>query len=766
MSSRSPGRYNLHRLGWSAFEDMCMQVMRVVLGETCSRFRPGADGGRDGWFQGVAAEYLVNQADLSGAFVVQCKHTSLARASLDAVDLKKEIEKVRTLAAKRTCHYVLMTNRQVTAQAEMRIRTAIEALRGVGRCLVLAETWIEDTIDAHPRLLRMVPRLYGIGDLSQIVSFVLQEQTRAVLEDLAVPLRTFVPTDSYRRAEKALHGHGFVVLVGPPASGKSAIAANLCLVNLAQNADIRVLRIEQADQFKSTWSPADANTIYWVDDVFGETTLDEERLREWAAALDKVEAARRRGARIVFCTRDYILSAAERKLKRSKADFISDARVRVEVTALSTDEREGILYNHIKDGDITKDQKSALKKYLPMLARLESFSPELARRLGNKRFYRALRYAPRELELRAFFDTPVQHFRDVIHGLSSGEMAALSACLHSGNALADPVADGVVADAVLRTYGVSIHAVRESLEALEGSLVKRVRQVTSQTWQLHHPSMVEALQEELAARPSQLALYLQSAQLHAVLRDTTTEIPSPNSRLLFVPDAAYGHLVQRFLMANAESMDGVASYLANRASSALLLALNEADPTVLDRALAVVPEPDGDDAAAHLAVRLHEESMLLARHRELASAAIRTAVEDSGWCGFLEVGSLEAALPGFEKYFLKEDAVRYFSSTRRLCDWYTKELVSVEDVDSALAAVEAHCARLRAALSRNGMLSQPNERRLAAVKADLDAHLAKQREELEEGEARRADYEQDAWEERRYEERHELENGRFADVDE
>lgn len=700
-----------------------------------------------------------------GAFVIQCKHTSLAHALLDVADLKKEIEKVRALAAKQPCHYILMTNRQVTALAEDRIRTAIEALPGVGSCLVLAETWIEDTIEAHPRLLRMVPRLYGIGDLSQIVSFVLQEQTRAVLDDLAVPLRTFVPTDSYRRAEKALHELRFVVLVGPPASGKSAIAANLCLVNLAQNADVRVLRIEQADQFKSTWSPADANTIYWVDDVFGETTLDEVRLREWAAALDKVEAARKRGARIVFCTRDYILSAAERKLKRSKADFINDARVRVEVTALSTNEREGILYNHIKDGDITKEQKRALKRHLPLLARLGSFSPELARRLGSKRFHRGLRYGAKELQ--AFFDTPVQHFRDVIHGLSSGEMAALSACLHSGNALPDPVADGAVAEAVLRAYGVSIHTVRDSLEALEGSLVKRVRQATSQTWQLHHPSMIEALQEELAARSAQLALYLQSANLHAVLRDTTTETPAPGSRLLFVPDAAYEHLLPRLLTASADVMESVASYLAVRASSAFLRAADAADSRLLDRALSVAPEPEGTDAAANLAVRLRREpAMFDERRRKLVQDALREAVEDSGWCGFLDVDGLRDALPGFEKTFVEGELERSFSSMVRLYDWYAQDLSSVELVDVALEALDSHGARLREAAQRSTEWTDSTAARLDAVKARLDERLHERRAEIEENEERRADYMEDEWKERYYEERYELEHGRFADVDE
>jgi hypothetical protein len=481
--TRASGRYNLHRLGWNAFEDLCMQIMRVVLGETCTRFVPGRDQGRDGWFRGNATQRLASQNQLSGDFVIQCKHTSTVHHPLDAEQLKKEVEKVKAIAANAPCHYLLMTNRQITAQRESAIRAAFEATEGVGTCLILGEAWIEDTVDSSPRLLRVAPRLYGIGDLSQILSSVIQQQSAALLEDLTDSLRTFVPTDSYRRAEKALHDHGFVVLVGPPASGKSAIAANLCMVSIAQDADVRVLRIEDADQFKSTWSPADKNTIYWVDDVFGETTLDDGRLREWAAALEKVEAARKRGARILFCTRDYILTAAERRLKKSKAEVVNDARVRVDVTSLSESEKAAILYNHIKHGDLTTEQKQSLKPHLSGLAPLSSFTPELARRLGSQRFHRGLTYRPNELQ--GFFEYPVQHFRDVIHGLAGSETAALAVCLLSSNSVPDPVPDDALAEAVLRTYSVSMQQVREAFELLEGSLIKRTRSATSQVWQTH-----------------------------------------------------------------------------------------------------------------------------------------------------------------------------------------------------------------------------------------------------------------------------------------
>jgi hypothetical protein len=517
--SRSSGRYNLHRLGWSAFEDFSLQVLRVVLGETVTRFVEGADGGRDGWFRGTPAGKLQSERNFTGDFVVQCKHSSRADCPLDLGDLKKELKKVEALAAKNPLHYVILTNRRLTAGHELKIRGGFEAIKGVLSCTVFGETWLEDTIDAHPRLLRLVPRLYGIGDLSQILSATIENQTRAVIEDLTDSLRTFVPTDSYRRAEKALHEHGFVVLVGPPASGKTAIAANLCMTAMAADPEVRVMRIEHVDQFKSSWSPADKKTLYWVDDVFGETTLDAQRLSEWSAALEKVESARKRGARIIFCTRDYILKDAHRHLKHSRAEAINDARVRIDVTNLSGAERDGILYNHIKDGDLPRDQKTRLKPFLARAARLQSFSPELARRLGSRRF--ANHPIIRWEDVERFFADPVQHFRAVIQGLARAESAALAVCLFNDNAVPDPVPASAIPPAILDSYGVTAIQVREALELLEGSLVKRERIASSQHWQLHHPSMIEALQQELVGLSSKMLLYLQSARLAAVLRDTT-----------------------------------------------------------------------------------------------------------------------------------------------------------------------------------------------------------------------------------------------------
>jgi len=658
-----------------------------------------------------------------------------------------------------------MTNGRLTARCEREVRQAFESVPGVKSCVILDGTWIEDSIDSHPRLLRLVPRLYGIGDLSQILSTVIQQQSAAVLEDLAISLETFVPTASYRRAEEALHNHGFVVLVGPPASGKTAIAANLCMVHTAQNPNVRILRIEDASQFKETWTPADKHTIYWVDDVFGETTLDGARLRDWAIALDKIEAARKRGARTIFCTRDYILGAAEQKLKKNRIDIINDARVRVDVTALSQSERSSVLYNHIKHGDLLRERKTRLKPLLREVAQFPSFTPELARRLGTRRFTDGVEC--RRQSLREFFDRPVEHFRDMLHGLSDSETAALTLCLMANNAAPDPVQEDQLVRPILQSYGINLSDLSRALEALDGSLIKRVRKQTAQIWQVHHPSMLEALQNELAEKSSRMALYLQGARLAAILRDTTTVEPPEGSRLVFVPDGAYEHLVRRLAVAVNAELEPVGSYLAERSSDRLLRDIENYAPSLFDRCLAVVPDPDGIEAAAKLAVRLSRlggAAILDVARKRTVARALRTAVDTNGCMGFLDVAGIDDALPEVIDSIIREEHATGFPSTTKAYDWHRADLSTTSQIDAGQEELRNHGERLRRAMASRGLANE-TERLEAAVSRCID-WLEDEREEIEVREALREEQDYENWKESRWVERNEVALGRFSDVDE
>jgi hypothetical protein len=331
------------------------------------------------------------------------------------------------------------------------------------------------------------------------------------------------------------------------------------------------------------------------------------------------------------------------------------------------------------------------------------------------------------------------------------------------------VPDDALAEAVLQTYGVSMHQVREAFELLEGSFVKRVRNATAQTWQVHHPSMIEALQEELSTKSSQLVLYLQSARMPVILRDTTTVSPAPNSRLVFLPDSVYPYLLTRFQSAGKYEFASVAQYLAHRASDELLLALEAACPDLLDRALAIIPEPYGEDTAPSLAMRLYRvrgASLLGEKRRWALIEALAESVDDYGWAGFLDINDINSIVPELIAGFLKGELENGFHSFKSLYDWHAGDLSSTDHIDSALEALNIHASRLQKALSSANLLSNDAKASLASAKEYYEGRLHERRAEIEENEERRAEYYEDEWKERWHEERYEREFGRFADIDE
>jgi hypothetical protein len=278
----------------------------------------------------------------------------------------------------------------------------------------------------------------------------------------------------------------------------------------------------------------------------------------------------------------------------------------------------------------------------------------------------------------------------------------------------------------------SMAQVREALESLEGSLVKRVRQATKQRWQVHHPSMIEALQQELASKSSQLSLYLQGALLPAILRDTTALPPAADSRLVFLPETVYPILCARLSKGGEAEADDVAAYLADRASDALLLALDATDRTVLDELLSVVPRPDGAEGTAKLAVRLSRvtsREIFAGDRQERAKRALLDAVDESGWLGFVEIDGLRHALPGFLEECLGLECDQGFPCMEKLFDWYTEDLPAEA---LSLEGLETQVTRLADSLVRLGISTPKDEEALAGIKTRLQERVEGRQAEAEE----------------------------------
>jgi Restriction endonuclease len=116
-----PPAFELHTLGWRAFQDLCGAVVRTMWGQSAQAFADSNDAGRDGAFYGIWHDPPASTGLhdlLRGPFVLQCKHTKKAGSTLSAADLEDEFDKVPSLVERGLCRsYVLMTNARVTGNS-------------------------------------------------------------------------------------------------------------------------------------------------------------------------------------------------------------------------------------------------------------------------------------------------------------------------------------------------------------------------------------------------------------------------------------------------------------------------------------------------------------------------------------------------------------------------------------------------------------------------------------------------------------------------
>ena len=202
--------YELHTLGWKAFQDLCATIVGEVWGQVVQTFFDSRDGGRDGAFHGTWTSK--DGESFSGSFTVQCKFTASVNKVLHLSDLKDELSKATRLASRGlAANYFLFTNARLTGEADEEIGAVFEDIPGLNHFVIYGGERISQMIRESPRLRMLVPRIYGIGDLGQILDERASAQAREILSSLGDDLAKFVITDAYRKGARAIVEHGFVL---------------------------------------------------------------------------------------------------------------------------------------------------------------------------------------------------------------------------------------------------------------------------------------------------------------------------------------------------------------------------------------------------------------------------------------------------------------------------------------------------------------------------------------------------------------------------
>jgi len=611
----------LHNLGWKNFQNLCLTIAREVLGQTVECFLDTNDGGRDGAFTGIWKPS--GQESLEGQFVIQCKFTSNSNHVIGASDLKDEAVKAKRLVEKGYCDsYILMTNAGLSGTRVEDIEGLFRRA-GVKQVAIFGASWIDQQVRENKRLRMLIPRLYGLGDLSQILDERAYAQARAILETLREDLAKVVVTEAYRRAIASLDKYGFVLLTGEPAVGKTTIASMLAMAAI-DNWKASILKLNDPKEIITHWNPNETTQFFWVDDAFGVSQYEAHLVCSWNHILSQMNSMLRKGTKIVMTSRDYIYHRARKDLKESAFPLLQESQVVIDVHDLSEDEKRQILYNHLKLGGQPKSFRSQIKPHLEMVALHNRFIPETARRLSSPFFTKDLH--PNELNLDNFVEKQEVLLKEILQGLDQNSKAALGLVYMRNDHLESPIVlQHSEGDAITR-LGSNLGDCIVALEALNGSLVQYNSKGENPFWRFKHPTIGDAYSTILAESPELLGIHLKGIVTEKLIQQVTCGNVGIEKAVI-IPAGLFPEVMAKlhnFLTKNdlknkqlsswqAKSM--VQGFLTHRCSKEFLSRYLEENSCLLDE----VSEPSLYLYAASevgLAVRLFEFDLLPEEHRQ------------------------------------------------------------------------------------------------------------------------------------------------------
>lgn len=630
------GDYPLHKLGWKAFQDLCVGVAEECLRRPVQNFLTGNDAGRDGAFVGR----WEGDDPAAGESTIQCKFTSKEANNLSLSMLSDELAKAERLAQKGLAHdYIILTNHTITGESELAIRSAFQAV-GVGRCRIFGSDFINRQIRTSSRLRMMAPRLYGLGDLNDVLDARAYAQAQLILSAMGEDLQRLVVTEAHRRSVRAISQHNVVLLLGPPAAGKSTIGASIAIgaADIWRSSTIRATSPEDVQRHLSP----DVPQFFWIDDAWGNTQYQRQTAEAWNQVFPLMQGAMKRGTRFLITSRDYIWKAAQADLKLQAIPVLKTSQVVIDVQQLSNAEKAQILYNHLKFGDQPQQFRSAIKEFLPAIVERKDFLPETARRIGLRFFAGNLKV--KEADVIGFFAKPAQFLLDTISNLSNDCKAAIATIFLNGGVVRSPVSSSIMAAAV-SAFGSTEAATRHELQTLNGSLLLLAQDEHGPYWTYKHPTVSDAFAGYLAQTPELVELYLRGAKPETILYAVVCAGVKIQGAPMVVPASLNELLFERIGKIPAHYLRTFISYRSNPAFSQLMLARR---PDILDSARNLF-SPIHEDADASLLISLCRQKVLPSEWRDYLAAKLLEALVDEADPSVFEMNYVDTILTDDEK---------------------------------------------------------------------------------------------------------------------
>ena len=728
--------YALHSLGWKSFQNLCATIAAEVWGQVIETFLDSNDGGRDGAFCGSWKQK--SGEAFEGTFTAQCKFTAAPDAVLQPSDLNNEVEKAYKLALRGLCdNYILFTNAGLTGVTEADLRPRFEAIPGVKHFAAYGRERISQIIHESPRLRMLVPQIYGLGDLSQILDVRANLQAKEILSAISDDLSKFVVTEAYRQSAKALSKYGFVLLLGEPACGKSIIASALSLSAMDQWGCF-LIKTRNANDFVEHFNPNEPKQFFWVDDAFGSTQFDLNSVVEWNTTFPHLQAAIRRGARVVFTSRDYIYRSALQHIKESSFPLIGESQVIIQVEKLSKTEREQILYNHIKLGSQPKNFKTEIKPFLPRVATNEDFTPEIARRLGNPVFTKRLTIS--EATLNNFVAQPLEFLCEIIRTLDTESQSALALVFMRAGALPSPIQMTEQEQNAMAVLGGSLGGIRNALNSLRDSLVILSFRNGVYEWHYKHPTIRDAYAIIISKDTELMDIYLMGVPIEKLFQEVSCGDVGIEGLRVIVPNDRFDAIMTRmeaFDITNWNKRNQLNWFLAYRCNKDFLSGyIARGQQFISSLRVGSYLNAWSD---VQVIIRLHELGLLPEANRKEFVWHIRALAAETPDSGFLQesmshiltkdeladilehvrtdlIMQLDNQVDNWRmNYTANDDPDDYFDLLTGALEDYRKSFENDPDaifrIENALAEIEDIVAGLRSEFNRTDDLNSGDEQR-------------------------------------------------------
>ena len=497
--------FNLEALGWKNFQDLALTIIRHQYEIPISAFSSGPDGGRDG------AAILVGNTDQGvreRSIAIQCKHSSTGR-TLTLASFKSELPRIKQLVSEQLSDiYFLITNLRLSARSHAAIQKAITAT-AVQQVHIIGRESIEHLLTDDKTLRALIPRVYGLGDLTEILDERAYLQTHQLVRSYD-PIK-FVPTTPYFQTIESLHAHSFALLLGDPGSGKSSIMA-IAAIHASDYWRNDPIWLERIEKLSDHWNPNHPDQLFLLDDAFGTTNMDMSRVQAWNRLIPFIRGAINGGARLILTSRNYVFVDARPHLKQYELPVLRQAEVAIRLDSLSTSERRQIVYNHLKHGNQPKRFLSAVKPHLNRATRTSSILPVAAARLGDRGITRDL--DPEDLgALARFLLEPREYLQQVIASMDSSLQNSLILLMALGGRLDSQIPQEIENSEIWARLAMDRRTLTRSLQSLEGSFVYLNASEPTRTWEVKHPSIFDAVGDWILRQEDLLDLYVRYSPL-------------------------------------------------------------------------------------------------------------------------------------------------------------------------------------------------------------------------------------------------------------